>query len=199
MLSFVALLHIFTCIKGWRYAREEYIINWCVINISLHEDLIMGVNKDWKNKGTANERLNYLKSMLFESLKPYFKFSGNLDLSKTDPTTNNGDTLARILNSVLTLTDDDQDSYFGADSIVAQQVHVENNNFMRFWGRIFWLSTPKNHHSYKPNYDPFYGEFKLDKNRIQIVKMKFGDYDRTNLDKVWWFDMELDWVYEFED
>ncbi|WP_299245384.1 hypothetical protein [uncultured Aquimarina sp.] len=158
----------------------------------------MGINKEWKNKEAAEGRLEYLTKMLNESLSPYFKFDGKLDLSTINPTVNNGDTLARILNSTLILTEDEQDSYFGADSVTALQVIIENNKLMKFWGRIFWLSIPSNHQSYKPAYDPFYGEFQLTEREIQVLEMKFGDYNRTNLEKVWWFDMELDWMYEFE-
>lgn len=159
----------------------------------------MGTNKEWKNKESAKERLDSLKEILFESIKPYFSFSGDLDLSKNDPTRDIGDTLARIVSSSLTLTENENDSYFGADSIIAQKVIIENNDLMRFWGKIFWLSTPNGHQSYKSGYDPFYGEFELQENGIKISKMKFSDYKMTNLDKVWWFDLELDWIYEFEE
>lgn len=159
----------------------------------------MGINKQWKDKELAKERYNSLKEFLFDSLQPYFIFSGNLDLSKNDPTRENGYTLARLVNASLVLSENENDSYFGADSVLAQKVVVENHNFMRFWGKIFWLSTPKGHKSYKHGYDPFYGEFELEESHIRIVKMKFSDYQVTNLDRVWWFDMELDWIYEFEE
>lgn len=158
----------------------------------------MGFKKRRKNTETAEEALRYFKEKLNDSLTPYFNFEGKLDLSKTDPTRENGDFLARILNSTILLAGDEQDFYFGADTVTAQQVKIEKNGLMRFWGRICWLSIRNDHQSYKPGYDPFYGEFKLDKNEIQIVKMKFGDHEQTNLDRIWWFDMDLDWMYEFE-
>ena len=42
-----------------------------------------------------------------------------------------------------------------------------------------------------------YVEFELVEREIAITNMKFGDYNLTNLDKVWWFDLELNWIYEF--
>ncbi len=160
---------------------------------------VMGINREWKNKESAKELLENLKEFFFESIKPYFLFSGNLDLAKNDSIMETGDILARIVNSSLTLTENEKDSFFGADSVIAQKVIIENHESMKFWGKILWLSTPSGHKSYKSGYDPFYAEFRLKEDGIVISKMKFSDYKITNLDKVWWFDMELDWMYEFEE
>lgn len=158
----------------------------------------MGYNKKWKNKDIAKEQLDSLIEVLDESLKPFLKYEGNLDLSKVDPTVDNGDTLARIINSLLKLTEDEQDNYFGADSVIAQKVEIERNEVIRLWGKIFWLSIPENYESYKEGYDPFYGGFQLVQDKLQIMEIRFGDYDKTNLDKIWWFDLELNWIYEFK-
>lgn len=158
----------------------------------------MGMNKTWKEQEDAGERFEDLKRMLFKSLKPYFKFSGKLDLSKNDPTRENGDILAHTISVMLALSDKEDGFYFCADSVLAQQVTVENHKHMKFWGKIFWLSAPAGYESYKPGYDPFYGEFRLHENEIELVKIKLGDHQQTNLDKVWWFETELDWKYEFE-
>ncbi|WP_420574026.1 hypothetical protein [Kordia sp.] len=158
----------------------------------------MGIQKEWHNKQQAEIHFSLLKDSLFESLKPYFAFSGKLDLSVNDPSAENADTLARILNATCKLANDNN-SMFGADGILAQQVIVEENKILKYWGKIFWLITPSNHISYKPSLDPFYGEFQLKDNEIQILNLKFGDHNCTNLDKVWWFDVTLDWLYEFEE
>ncbi|AXG71827.1 hypothetical protein KORDIASMS9_04085 [Kordia sp. SMS9] len=157
----------------------------------------MGIQKEWHNKQKAEKDFALLKDSLFESLTPYFAFSGKLDLSVNDPSGEIADTLARILNAVCKLVNE-KAALFGADSILAQQVIVEENRILKYWGKIFWLLTPSTHKSYKPSLDPFYGEFLLKDNEIQILNLKFGDQNCTNLDKIWWFDMQLDWVYEFE-
>lgn len=158
----------------------------------------MGIQKEWNNKEQAEKQFFLLKDSLYKSLKPYFSFSGKLDLSVNDPSVENADTLARILNVMCKLANN-EGSMFGADSIIGQQVIVEEQHVIKYWGKIFWLQIPANHTSYKPSYDPFYGEFQLKKDKIQIVNLKFGDHKCTNLDKVWWFDMRLDWLYELEE
>ena len=158
----------------------------------------MGFNKQWKNKESAQIKLKGLEKLLFKSLKPYFEFDGKLELSKNDPSLENSDVFARILNCNLILSEDKQDAYFGADSINAQQVIVEENGLMKFWGKIHWLSIRNGHESYKEGLDPFYAELILNNNNIQFKTMKFGDYLKTNIDKNWWFDMELNWIYIIE-
>lgn len=158
----------------------------------------MGLNKQWKDKVAAEERLASLLKMLQESLSPYVQFDGKLDLSQHDPTPESGDLLARVLNCYLVLSDDQQDNYFGADTILASQVIIGGNCLIKLWGKVCWLSTPPNHQSYKVGYDPFYAEIELLEHNLQIKKMKFGDYEQTNLDKTYWLDAALDWTHEFE-
>lgn len=35
--------------------------------------------------------------------------------------------------------------------------------------------------------------------QLIIETMKCGDYSLTNIDKTWWYDQNLDWIYEFYD
>ena len=115
----------------------------------------MGINKQWKDKKQAEEKLAFLKKQISQSLRPYFKYSGKLELSNSDPAIEIGDYLARFLNSTLIYFCDGNEYQFGADSIVAQQVIVYKNEVLKFWGKISWLQTPKEHSSYKVGYDPY--------------------------------------------
>ncbi len=68
---------------------------------------------------------------------------------------------------------------------------------MRFWGFIWWLETHKAYPMNESGKDPFYAEFRKEDGHVRLSKMCFGDYDMTDIDKVWWYDEGLNWVYEF--
>jgi hypothetical protein len=145
-------------------------------------------------------KLNYtnLVDELFSILKPYTYLNGKLNLFNDKLTKETSVILARILDSKIAIEDNDNSKYFCSDDILAKQVIVENGGLIKYWGIIYWLNTHKEYEINKTGQDPFYAEFRIFKNKLTIEKMKCGDFKKTNVEKVLWFDTELDWRYEFE-
>lgn len=147
----------------------------------------------------ANAQFNYencLEDLLY-LFKPYFLKTGKLDLVENDFDTEIPMVLASLLDNKIAIEDNENAVYFCADDILARQVIVEKNRLIKFWGVIYWLETHHNYPMNKTQQDPFYAEFSLKNEVLEIQKMKFGDYQARNIDKIDWYEMELDWVYEF--
>ncbi|MDJ1504850.1 hypothetical protein [Xanthocytophaga agilis] len=147
----------------------------------------------------AKENYNSLINKLFPIIKPIFNFKGKLDLSQHDPTEQTSSLLAYLLDCKIAIEDNENAKHFCADDILTKQVIIEEDGLMRFWGTIYWLDTPHEYEINKTGQDPFYAELRIVNNRLKIERMKCGDYNLTNVDRYWWFDMEMDWIYEFED
>ena len=148
----------------------------------------MGYKNKWKGK--ADENLLKHLEKVSEIISPLFKNNGMVDLLNLDKKNDLGYVLALILNSKLAYRG------FGADDIVALHLEVENNKFLKYWGKINWLAKPSNHECHKSYQDPFYGLFKLENNHIDFVEGMFGDYDKSDLDSKFWIYSEMNWIYE---
>ena len=119
-----------------------------------------------------------------------------IDLSNFDEKGDMEYLLALIINCKFSSSDDKQSRSFGADDIIAIQLEVDNNEILKYWGKINWLSKPKDHECYKSYQDPFYGELKLNNNGLEIEKAMFGDFDKTDLEGLHWIETEMNWMYD---
>jgi len=154
----------------------------------------MGIKKKWKDNADENVAI-YLESIA-EIMRPCFKINGT---TKGDGLTQYKDiayVLALLLNCRFIASENDQDIGFGADDVIPVKIEIEEHKRMKYWGKIYWLSLPKGHESFRSFQDPFYGEFELTKKGLEIVKMMFGDYDKTDLDNEIWVNKEIDWMYD---
>lgn len=159
----------------------------------------MGIKKTRHiDSDQTRESYRTLLNIFKPIIKPYFNFNGKIDLSQYDPTYETSNTLAGMLDCQIALKDANNAIYFCADDILAKQIIIEENNMIKFWGIVYWLETPKDYEINKTGQDPFYAEFKLKNGVVSIIKMKCGDYNLTNLDKVWWFDLDLNWIFELD-
>ena len=154
----------------------------------------MGYKKKWKDKADGN-LLEYLDKVS-EIINPLFSNNGEVDLSNLDKKSDLEYLLALILNSKFASSEDKNRRSFGADDVIALQLEVENNKFLKYWGKINWLSKPNDHECHKSYQDPFYGLFKLDNNRTEIVEAMFGDYEKKDLDGRYWIESEMNWMYD---
>lgn len=134
---------------------------------------------------------------LLPILEPFFKQLGKVDLSNANPSYDISSSLVSILQCKILLEDDGCGNLCG-DDILAKQIIVEKDGLMKLWGIIYWLQPPAHYEINKSGLDPFYAEFRLRNKKLTVEKMKCGDYEKTNLNRVWWFDFELDWIYDFE-
>ncbi|MDJ1471477.1 hypothetical protein QNI19_27320 [Cytophagaceae bacterium DM2B3-1] len=146
----------------------------------------------------AKKNYNNLIDKLFPAIKPWFNFKGKLDLSHYDITNKTSSLLASLLEYKITIEDNKNANSFCADDILAKQVIVEEDGLLKFWGIIYWLDTPPEYEINKTGQDPFYAEMRIVNDTLKIEWIKCGDYNLTNVDRYWWFDMEMDWIYEFE-
>ena len=154
----------------------------------------MGYKKKWKDNSDEN-LLKYLKKVN-EIINPLFENNGTIDLSNLDRKNDLEYLLALILNCKFVSNEDKNIRSFGADDVIVLQLEVENNKFLKYWGKINWLSKPNEHECFKSYQDPFFALFKLDNNDIEIVETMFGDYDKNDLDGQYWIESDMDWKYE---
>ena len=154
----------------------------------------MGFKKKWKD--SSDERLTEYLFKVEKIVQPIFKNNGRVDLSKFDKKGDVEYLLALILNCRFSSSDDIQSRSFGADNIIAIQLDIENNEILKYWGKINWLSTPIGHECHRSYQDPLYGEFKLDSNGLEVERAMFGDYDKSDLDSIGWINTEMNWMYD---
>lgn len=154
----------------------------------------MGYKKKWND--TSSERLTEHLEQVYEITKPLFQKNGRITLPSLDNIGNLEYRLALILNCKFASSDDKNDRRFGADDVIAIQLEIENNDLLKYWGKINWLSKPNNHICHNAYQDPFFGIFKLESNQISIVKAMFGDYDKTDLDGQNWVESKVNWMYD---
>ena len=154
----------------------------------------MGSKKKWKDN--VDENLLKHLSKVSKILIPLFKNNGKVDLLNLDKKSDLEYLLALILNCRFVSSEDKNGRSFGADDVIAVQLEVENNEFLKYWGKINWLSKPNDHECHKSYQDPFYGLFKLENNHIEIVETMFGDYDKRDLDGQYWIESEMNWMYD---
>ncbi|WP_106794314.1 hypothetical protein [Aquimarina sp. Aq78] len=100
------------------------------------------------------------------------------------------------MNCKFASSNDKNNLSFGADDVIAIQLEIENNDSLKYWGKINWLSKPNDHECHRSYQDPFYGTFKLENNQLEIVKAMFGDYDKNDLDGQYWIESEMNWMYD---
>ena len=148
------------------------------------------------NIDTMNEDSMKHWKKLSELLIPLFKGNGIVSLSIVDNKSDLEYLLALVLNQELTASDDKELFNFGADDIVLVKLEVINNTSLKYWGKINWLSKPKNHNCYKSFQDPFFGLFKLEGNHVQLAQAMFGDYDQNDLDENNLIRSDINWMYE---
>lgn len=134
---------------------------------------------------------------LLPHLKPLFKTLGKVDLNKNDPTNEICSSLASLLQRKIYLEDEDCGNLC-ADDIITKQIIIEKNGLMKFWGIIYWLHSPKDYLINKSGLDPFYMQLRLVDSQLEIERIACGDYEQTNINRIWWYDLDLDWIYDFE-
>jgi hypothetical protein len=154
----------------------------------------MGYKKKWENN--TEEKLIELLYKINNIVKPLFQKNGRINITNLDGKSDLEYLLALMLNCKFVSSKDKNSRRFGADDIIAIRLEIENNNLLKYWGKINWLSKPNNHECYRSYQDPFYGTFKLENNQLMIVKAMFGDYDKNDLDGQYWIDTEMNWMYD---
>ncbi|MEM7424824.1 MAG: hypothetical protein AAF441_01925 [Pseudomonadota bacterium] len=155
----------------------------------------MGYKKKWTDN--ANESLIELLHKFSAITHPLFANNGIVDLSNLEKKSDLEYILALVLNSKLASSKDKNGRRFGADDVIALKLEIEGNRFLKFWGKINWLSKPKDHKCFRSYQDPFYGLFRFENNQFEIVQAMFGDYDKNDLDGQYWIETEMNWMYEF--
>lgn len=129
-------------------------------------------------------------------IAPLLRTNGIVDLSTLENKSNLEYFIALLLNSKFVKSKDKNARSFGADDVIAIRLKVEQYTFFKYWGKIYWLSKPKNHECYRFYQDPFYGCFKLEKNQLKLVEAMFGDYEKNDLEMESWIDSEMSWMYD---
>ncbi|MFK7972439.1 MAG: hypothetical protein AB8F95_18865 [Bacteroidia bacterium] len=129
-------------------------------------------------------------------IRPLLLQNGPIDVAKIDDKDGLAYLVAVILNYRFASSDDKRNRSFGADDVVAVKLEVEQNAYLKYWGKISWLSTPKDHQCHRSFQDPFYGVFKLHDDNIELTEAVFGDYDQTDLSGDLWIDNTIDWMYD---
>ncbi len=147
-------------------------------------------------KNNADENLHKCLSKISEIINPLFKNNGNVNLSTFEPKGDLEHLLALALNCKFDSSEEQNNRSFSADDVIALQLEIENNKFLKYWGKINWLSKPNNHECHKMNQDPFYGLFKLENKQVEIVEIMFGDYDKKDLDGQIWIESKINWMYD---
>lgn len=138
---------------------------------------------------------NKLIDLLGSKILAYFKFNDKIDLVENDLTNETSTLLASFLDRKLEIHDPEYGKYFTADDVMPSMV-VANHNRISFWGYTYWLSTPNDYPINRSGKDPFYCEFSMENDQLTIPIICSGDNDLINIDKTWWFDIEMNWIYK---
>lgn len=154
----------------------------------------MGYKKKWIDN--ADENLIELLDKVSGILNPLFKNNGLVNLSNLDRKSDLEFLLAVLLNTKFASTEDKNGRSFGADDVIALKLEVEGNRYLKYWGKINWLSKPNDHECFRSYQDPFYGLFKFENSQLEIVEAMFGDYDKNDLDGQYWIESEMNWMYD---
>lgn len=87
---------------------------------------------------------------------------------------------------------------FGADDVIPLKILVNEKSIIQYWGKIYWLSIPKNYECFRGYQDPFYGEFKISDQELEIIEILFGNYAKTDLDDMTWINRPdtIEWMHE---
>jgi len=105
--------------------------------------------------------------------------------------------LADLVNMSVRIHDPQNTQYFCANNVLSKKVILSQNRTLQFWGIIYWLQTPASYTVNKNDSDPLYAEFVLVNQKLSLKKLCFGDWDALNLNEHDWFNMDLDWIYQF--
>lgn len=132
---------------------------------------------------------------LQQLLAPIKNINGEVDLTSLKEKGAIAFMLAITLNAYFTSGPEKELSGFGADDVIPVRIEVKGNT-IEYWGRISWLSQPKDHESFKSYLDPFYGVFEWPEEELKITQVLFGDYANTDLEIDSWTATEMDWMYE---
>jgi len=147
----------------------------------------------WKDK--AKESVLVSLKRIHEEMHTLFENNGEVDLSII-PKTHFYYDIYYVFSGKLMLSEEKEERSFITDDITPVRLEIENNELLKFWGKVSWLSTPKNHKNYDSCYDPLYIEMKLVKNELIINQILFGDYNTVNINKYTWVDREMEWMFE---
>ena len=145
-----------------------------------------------KWKKTAKTRFKEYLIDIRKTLDPFMELNGIIKLP-VDIENEIAYLLAMTINCEFTLSNNEI-AQFGADDIMPIQI-IKENNRLNYFGKIFWLSTPKNHKCFNFQ-DPFYGEFEIINDTLQVIIMKFANFEIIDLHNKNWINNEVDWMYE---
>lgn len=149
--------------------------------------------KKWQDIADDN-LLNHIDKVS-KIVNPLFENNGKVNLTSLDKRSDLEHLMALILNCKFTSSEDKNGRSFGVDIVTALQLEVENNQILKYWGKINWLSKPNDHECHQSYQDPFYGLLKLENNQLELVQAMFGDYDSNDLDGKYWISSEMNWMY----
>lgn len=167
-----------------------------ILNNRTNNKLRVGVKNIWRKN--TNERLAKYLEDVKQIIEPYFQVNGKINMSNFEEKNDLSHLLALIINCEFIADDSKEISSFGADDIIPLQLEIVDHTRLKYWGKISWLTKPKEHLCYRSFQDPFYCELKSNHQELVIEKMMFGNYDKIDLDGLYWIGAEVNWMYEFE-
>ena len=108
-----------------------------------------------------------------------------------------GEYLGDILNLKII---DELENYndFCIDDVMPLSINVDNREVFTYYGFIYWLNTPNNYLVNESGKDPFYCQFKVENNHVELISIFFGDYQLEHIDiYANYREYEPDWVFKF--
>lgn len=155
----------------------------------------MGVKT--KREKSEEEVQRYLTG-IYEIVAPILGQGISLELLNLDQQRHLAVWLAFLMNNKFYNCEEKYYRSFGADDIIPLKILVFQKDIIKYWGKIYWLSTPNNHECFRDYQDPFYGAFKISNQQLEIIEILFGDYAKTDLEDITWVNRidDIEWMHE---
>lgn len=153
----------------------------------------MGLKSKWI-KNSKEQLISHLLK-LENIFSPHYQSNGELSFSDED-SSDMAYLLALIMNCYLVSNEDKYFRSFGADDVYPVKISSDGQSIVNYWGCINWLATPNDHVCYRSFKDPFYAEFRISDDGLLILNCVFGDYDKTDLESIWWNSNSINWMYD---
>lgn len=153
----------------------------------------MGLKKRNIDIEEVAEKLELYQAKLGQLLKPLFGSKKVLIDRKFSSEIN---TLIYYVIHLKLKLDPSVDSFqFTCDGIDDRHVVVEGD-IIKFLGIIWWLEVPKGYKTSENWKDPFYCEFRIVNESLSIQNIMFGDYKKTPIYKILWYENNIEWEYD---
>lgn len=145
----------------------------------------------------ALSRLNLDINELGTTVLDYLKNDEKIDFYNESFDSSLSSNLTSILNLLITIHDGNV--MFCVDDVLPRYAIVKDGDLFKCWGIIYWLSVPKDYKINKSGEDPFYSEFRINKEEVELVTVCCGDSKLLDVGKMSnLYDLEFDWIYQFD-